>query len=794
MLMENQSENKMIEPAGKVAGNRSLPHKLSVWKKLLFTTIIVCMFFVIAELVLAILGVTPVSYEKDPYVGFSSYIPLFTEQLSPDGKSYMVTAKNKLEYFNPQRFALDKGTDTYRIFCVGGSTTYGRPYDDMTSFCGWLRAMLPKADPTRKWEVINAGGVSYASYRVSTLMEELIDYKPDLFIIYSGHNEFLEHRTYDQIISMPKALRGIGATASKTRIYTAVKHVVEQVNTKPASTDNKSTDLLGEVDTILKKTVGPEAYHRDRKLQEQITEHYRYNLMRMIDIARSVDARAILVRPASKLRNCSPFKSQHRNGLSGADLKKWRILFDSANKAYASGRWNDALEAINKALAIDDQYADLYYLHGRVLWRLKRYDQAKKAFIRAKDEDVCPLRALTTMENIVLEVATRQAVPIVDFIALTEKYSEHATAGEDLFLDHVHPTIEGNRLLALALQEMMSSQGIVHPAETWNDMAIQQVKEDIESHLDANTNAAALSNLAKLYAWCGKYEDGYRMAIRAIEMSPTIAEAYFQAAINAQRMSRIDEAIKYCRQYLHLKTGSAETHNYLGAMLASQGQLNEAISHYRLALRIKGDYSEAHNNLGKSLRLQGKLDEAIHHYRQALHTKADFAGAHNNLGAVLQLQGKTDEATGHYYQAIKYDPDYFEPQYNLAITFMDQGKFDDAVGHFQQAQRIRGDRPDVLSSIAFILATHPDDRKRDTKQAIDLGEYAVELSNYKDARSLDILAMAYASEGRFGQAVTTAQKAISLASAANADRHVKTIERRLELYKQGKPYLRSASK
>ena len=36
-----------------------------------------------------------------------------------------------------------------------------------------------------------SGGVSYASYRVAALMEELVRYEPDLFVIYSGHNEFL---------------------------------------------------------------------------------------------------------------------------------------------------------------------------------------------------------------------------------------------------------------------------------------------------------------------------------------------------------------------------------------------------------------------------------------------------------------------------------------------------------------------------------------------------------------------------------------------------------------------------
>ncbi len=139
----------------------------------------------------------------------------------------MVTAEGKLTLFNPQSFPMRKGGAT-RVFCVGGSTTFGRPYDDTTSFCGWLRELLPVADPSRDWEVINAGGVSYASYRVALLMEELIDYEPDIFVVYSGHNEFLERRTYSQIIATPRALRGVGAIAAKTRIWTAMSGAMEK--------------------------------------------------------------------------------------------------------------------------------------------------------------------------------------------------------------------------------------------------------------------------------------------------------------------------------------------------------------------------------------------------------------------------------------------------------------------------------------------------------------------------------------------------------------------------------------
>ena len=90
----------------------------------------------------------------------------------------LATAANKKDVFNVQAFSARKKANTYRIFCLGGSTTFGRPYDDRTSFAGWLRAFLAAADPSRTWEVINAGGISYASYRVAALMDELSRYEP----------------------------------------------------------------------------------------------------------------------------------------------------------------------------------------------------------------------------------------------------------------------------------------------------------------------------------------------------------------------------------------------------------------------------------------------------------------------------------------------------------------------------------------------------------------------------------------------------------------------------------------
>ena len=85
--------------------SRSQRSRLPLWKKLVFSVMAVGIFFVLLELILVAIGVTPVLYDEDPYVGFASSIPLFVEGVDDAGEIQMVTADNRLNLFNEQRFA-----------------------------------------------------------------------------------------------------------------------------------------------------------------------------------------------------------------------------------------------------------------------------------------------------------------------------------------------------------------------------------------------------------------------------------------------------------------------------------------------------------------------------------------------------------------------------------------------------------------------------------------------------------------------------------------------------------------
>jgi tetratricopeptide (TPR) repeat protein len=565
------------------------------WRTVLVAVALPALFFVGFEGALHLFGVRPVLYEEDPYVGFAATVPLFVEESSTNGPVMVATARNKLRLFNAQRFSKSKAAGTYRIFCLGGSTTHGRPYDDTTSFCGWLRELLPAVDDNRRWEVINAGGVSYASYRTALLAEELIAYEPDLFIVYSGHNEFLEKRTYSGLIAMPPALRGVAARAGRTRTYALLRGAYRGLRGRAeGEVTERTSRLAAEVQTLLDSSVGPDAYERDDELSEQILSHYRFNLARIVDIARSAGAETILVTPASNLRHASAFKSEHRAGLTAAALEPWQALFEQAGEAEAEGALTTALVAIDRALAIDDRHAHSHFLRGRILVRLERFDDARAAFERARDEDVCPLRALTGTADIVDEVARDRRVSVVDFARWVDDRAVHGIPGDDLFLDHVHPTIAANRELALLLLGALGDDGILEPSAAWDDSTVSVVSQRVEAKLDRDAHGRALLNLSKVLGWAGKLDEAARLAVLAAETAPGLPETHYQAGLTAQLGGRLDEAIGHYRRALRLAPNAVTAHGNLAAALEKNGETLQAILHYRRAIALLGSEESAY--------------------------------------------------------------------------------------------------------------------------------------------------------------------------------------------------------
>ena len=359
-------------------------------------------------------------------------------------------------------------------------------------------------------------------------MQEFAAYEPDLFIVYSVHNEFLERRTYASMFEKSQWRMGAESVLRKTRTWTALEKIRDNIFREPSS---RAETLSTEVDERLNHTAGPSDYERDEVWQQKVLQHYEFNLSRMVSIAREAGAKIIFIDPASNEKDCSPFKTD-----------------------------------------------ELFYEDGRDLFEIGLYDDALVAFTTAIDRDICPLRATTPIAEIGRRVAQQQDVPRVPFSerlrndCLTQ-YG-HPCLGEEYFVDHVHPTITAHRDLATWIIDTLRDTGWINENHL-SPSVISTVDEEIRAAIVPRDHAISFRNLAKVLHWAGKFDEASRRAQDALRLLPNDLESRFVLADCMTRMQQYDEALDHYKRIFEIS-------DYERAILP-YGELLAYRSEYELA-------------------------------------------------------------------------------------------------------------------------------------------------------------------------------------------------------------------
>jgi len=319
----------------------------------------------------------------------------------------------------------------------------------------------------------------------------------------------------------------------------------------------------------------------------------------------------------------------------------------------------------------------------------------------------------------------------------------------------------------------------------------------------------------------GAYKDAETLWRDTIDRNPNAWIAHLNLGMILDARGRVDLAMAHYKKVLHLKRDYPDAHNLLGAALVEKGRAAEANPHFVKALETWPGYAEAYNNFGKALFQLGKFDQAVDRHATAVRLRPDFpearrdlavalikcgnvkeaigqlnealrlepnhVQARSNLGSLLARQGHIEQAMDHFRAAVRLAPDYAPARSNLATALVLQNRYPEAIDHLNHAVRLRPDAPGPFNALARILATHADANLRDPDRAITLAQRACELTGGKAPALLDTLAAAYASAGRFGDAVATARRAIALASSAGLSDLTGRIRQRLQQYKAKHP-------
>lgn len=164
-------------------------------------------------------------------------------------------------------------------------------------------------------------------------------------------------------------------------------------------------------------------------------------------------------------------------------------------------------------------------------------------------------------------------------------------------------------------------------------------------------------------------------------------------------------------------------HNY-ACTLDSQGKLPEALREFAEAIRLRPSNAEAYNDMALTLLKVGRRDEAIAGFQQSLQVRAT-PGAARNLAAVLLMNGDPVQAARIYRVAMQIDP-----------------------GDLQNQR-----------ALAWLLATHPDDKVRDGREAVLLSGQIVDATKGQVPLFLLTLSAALAETGEFDRALQVAGQA-----------------------------------
>lgn len=352
--------------------------------------------------------------------------------------------------------------------------------------------------------------------------------------------------------------------------------------------------------------------------------------------------------------------------------KKPYVLYEEAEGAYNSGKYQEALELLNQCLKVSPGYFEAYSLRGSVKEILKDFDgaltdysiyleqipehlevlmsraalrfkigfyeQAKEDFFRLLTMEPAETNAIFYRQN--MSVGDRNPVMttqsghksyIYNYLGLTEsklKNYTHAIAYYDtaLQLNPKEPDYFVNRGLA---------------KESINDTT---ASADYETALKLNqVHTLARHNLSALKAKQGQpvtYEDRLTETISA---DSTMLYPYLERALQRFESGYYKGAIEDYNKALEIDQSDEEI--WLGRGLAREKlkDFEGAFSDYTKAIDIREDFFKAWINRGNVLFKLERYNEAIEDFNVALIYQTDFAPAfYNRAMAKMKLKNKSE--------------------------------------------------------------------------------------------------------------------------------------------------------
>lgn len=621
---------------------------------------------------------------------------------------------------------LKKGSDTCRIFLLGGSAAMGDP-EQSYGMGRILEVMLSDHYPDVNFKVLNVAMTAINSHVVLPIARACSRLESDLFVVYLGNNEVVGPYGAGTVFApLAPSLTIIraGLAVKSTRTGQLLGSLLQSTGA-----DGKERPrVFGGMSMFLNNQVRASDPH-----MKAVYHHFEENLLDICQAGVQAGVPVVVSTVGVNLRDCAPFGSLHRPGLSGPDLAAWEGLYKKGMVMEGQGRFAEATDYYLKAGRIDEDFADLQFRLGRCYWAMGDFGKARERYVKACDLDTMRFRADTRINRIIRRIALEAfetGVYLADVAKALEVHSPQETTGHEFMYEHVHLSFTGNYLAGKALfeairpvlpewvRERASTRPVLSEIECarrlaftgWNRYLIAKVlwrrmqEPPFTNQLD---HGEKLASLSKEIAELKQYTQGesldevlaqYEVALREYNYHWTLRDRYAVLQVAALKNPALAE--KHYRILATQHPLSADIRRVLGEVLKMQGKIPEAIQYLKEAIKIDAYNERAHWNLASCLMQQDPenpeaLEQAAKHCLRALelapqdpNAKKVLATAYRQQAMDAVKQGRPHEAQGLLERAVAVNPDFAEAHYDLAALLNEGGRKEGARGHLREVLRI----------------------------------------------------------------------------------------------------------
>lgn len=219
-------------------------------------------------------------------------------------------------------------------------------------------------------------------------------------------------------------------------------------------------------------------------------------------------------------------------------------------------------------------------------------------------------------------------------------------------------------------------------------------------------------------------------------------------------------------------------------VLAANGKLAESEAMFDEVIKSKPDHANAYFNRGELRYEIGKLKEAISDYSRAIELAPSEADFFSSRAHARFQNNEVAGAIEDYRRAMSLDSGNINRAIDLADALQNNARWQEAIQAYKKAINIDPSNLRAQLNFAWLLATTPDARVRDPRQAIQLVQSLKNVPPEEEFRFIDTQAASFAAIGNFQAAVRSATTAQNIVPNSERD----DFMRRLQGYKNGRAY------